>query len=341
MKKYLIIICCSLVGCSAIPIVESIETKKIEKTSIRTISIDKQEKIWFAGSGGKIGFVDFEKDTLFIKQVTDSKVEFRSAALVGSTFFAMNVDTPANLVAISKDLNTIKNVYHEEGEKVFYDSMYFADESRGVVVGDPTADCFSILVTNDGGNSWNKIPCQQLPKLVEGEAAFAASNSNVKVIGSTIFIISGGKKSRLFKSDDFGENWTVLETPIIQGESMTGAFTMDFYDKNIGFIAGGNYEKQEDNSKNKAITFDGGTTWKIVAPNSYFGYTSCVQFVPRKKGKEIVTCGTSGVFYSKDFGDSWIKLSDDKEFYTLRVKDSKTIYLAGRSKIVQMELKYK
>lgn len=339
MKKYLIILNYILVGCSALPEVHTIETKKIEKTSIRAISIERKDKVWFAGSGGKVGIIDFEKDSVLIKQVSDPKVEFRSSALVGSTFFAMNVDTPANLIAISKDLNNIKNVYHEEGEKVFYDSMYFTNSLNGVIIGDPTADCFSILVTNDGGNSWNKIPCQQLPKLIEGEAAFAASNTNVKVIGSTIFIISGGKKSRLFKSEDFGQNWTVYETPIIQGEAMTGAFTMDFYNVNIGIIAGGNYEKQEDNSKNKAITFDGGKTWKLLAPNLYFGYTSCIQFVPNKKGKELVACGTSGVFYSKDFGKTWSKLSDDKEYYTLRILDSKTIYLAGRSKVVKLELK--
>lgn len=339
MKKYLIIFSYALVGCSVVPVVQSVENKKIEKTSIRAISIERKDKVWFAGSGGKVGIIEFEQDSILIKQVADAKVEFRSSALVGENFLAINVDTPAILVAISKDLNVIKNVYHEEGEKVFYDSMYFTNSSNGVIVGDPTADCFSILVTNDGWNSWNKIPCQQLPKLVEGEAAFAASNTNVKVIGSTIFIISGGKKSRLFKSKDFGQNWTVFETPIIQGEAMTGAFTMDFYNENIGIIAGGNYEKQEDNSKNKAITFDGGKTWELLAPNLYFGYTSCIQFVPNKKGKELVACGASGVFYSKNFGKTWSKLSDDKEFYTLRILDSKTIYLAGRSKISKMKLK--
>ena len=62
-----------------------------------------------------------------------------------------------------------------------------------------------------------KVSCQQIPKVVEGEAAFAASNTNIKVLGNTVWIVSGGVKSRIFKSIDLGVTWNVYETPIIQG----------------------------------------------------------------------------------------------------------------------------
>jgi hypothetical protein len=89
---------------------------------------------------------------------------------------------------------------------------------------------------------------------------------------------------------DFGTSWQVYETPIVQGEEMTGIFTADFYNEKTGIIAGGNYLKQTQNWSNKAITTNGGKTWKLIAENEAFGYASCVQFVPNSKAKQANFC---------------------------------------------------
>jgi photosystem II stability/assembly factor-like uncharacterized protein len=214
--------------------------------------------------------------------------------------------------------------------------MQFKDELNGMAMGDPTADCLSVIVTNDGGNSWRKVSCDILPKVEEGEAAFAASNSNLILEKSKSFMVSGGKKSRLFVSDDFGKTWQVYDTPIVQGEAMTGIFSADFYNHKIGFITGGNYEKPNDNSNNKAITFDSGKTWKLVANGTGFGYGSCVQFIPNSDGKALVSVGANGIQYSNDFGNSWKQLNEDKELYTIRFFDSKIAFAAGRNRIVKL-----
>ena len=120
---------------------------------------------------------------------------------------------------------------------------------------------------------------------------------------------------------------------------MTGIFSTDFYNENAGFAVGGNYEKQEDNAANKAVTSDGGKTWKLTGINQAFGYTSCVQFIPGKKGKELVTIGTSGVFYSKDQGETWKKILEDKDLYTIRFQNGRTAFAAGRNKIIRINFK--
>jgi photosystem II stability/assembly factor-like uncharacterized protein len=35
---------------------------------------------------------------------------------------------------------------------------------------DPIADFLSIIVTRDGGNTWNKLPADKLPRTANGEA---------------------------------------------------------------------------------------------------------------------------------------------------------------------------
>ena len=308
-----------------------------DKISIRAILID-ENYVWYAGDNGNYGKVNLKTNEVSKYKVqSDTTVnEIRSIAQTKDFIFLLPVANPANLYKISKKDNSQQIVYSEINEKVFYDSMQFKDELNGMAMGDPTEDCLSVIVTNDGGNSWRKISCANLPKVVDGEAAFAASNSNVMLKKSKSFMVSGGKKSRLFASDDFGKTWQVYDTPIVQGEEMTGIFSADFYNDKIGFITGGNYMKQNDNTNNKAITFDGGKTWKLVANGQGFGYGSCVQFVPNSNGKALVSVGANGIQYSNDFGNSWKQLNEDKELYTIRFLDSKTFFAAGRNKIIKL-----
>lgn len=308
-----------------------------DKLSVRAILID-DNYLWYGADKGNYGKINLKTNKVSsYKIISDTVVnEMRSIAQTKDFIFLLTVANPAYIYKISKKENSQQIVYTEVNEKSFYDSMQFKDDLNGMAMGDPTEDCLSVIITNDGGNSWRKVSCDNLPEIVGGEAAFAASNSNLIFKKSKSFMVSGGKKSRLFVSDDFGNNWQVHDTPIVQGEAMTGIFSADFYDDKIGFITGGNYEKPNDNTNNKAITFDGGKTWKLVSNGQGFGYGSCVQFVPYSKGKALVSVGANGVQYSNDFGSSWIQLNEDKDLYTIRFLDSKTAFAAGRNKIIKL-----
>jgi photosystem II stability/assembly factor-like uncharacterized protein len=316
----------------------SIDTLFTDKISIRAIEMDKN-KVWYAADNNRFGNVDLLTNQRVERTITlDSlKLEFRSIAQTKSDIYILSVGNPALLYKINKKDLSYKLVYRENHEKVFYDAIHFIDNKKGIAIGDPTEDTFSIIITVDGGATWNKIPSNNLPKLVLGEAAFAASNTNICVKGNRIFLVSGGIKSRVFVSDDFCKTWQVHETPIIQGQSMTGIFSADFLNEKTGIIVGGNYDAQSDNNANKAITFDGGQSWKLVGINQGFGYASCVQFVPNTNGKNILSVGTTGIYSSTNQGENWNKLSDDKDLFTLRFQDSNTAFLAGKNKLVRMK----
>ena len=80
--------------------------------------------------------------------------EFRAIAQTDKNIFILNVGSPALLYKISKDGKHTKLVYTETGEKVFYDSMKFINDSEGIAMGDPVNGCLSIIKTIDGGNTW-------------------------------------------------------------------------------------------------------------------------------------------------------------------------------------------
>jgi len=317
----------------------AIKEFKMDSTSIRAIQIVNDSTVYYAGNRGDIGFTDnngksWSTEYLLYK---DSIVpHFRSLATNGSQLFALSIANPALLYKISKDTTEI--VYTEKHTKVFYDSMkFFADGKHGIAVGDPTDKCPSIILTSDGGYTWNKISCDKLPFFEEGEAFFAASNTNIKIIDDNVWIASGGIKARILKSIDKGKNWKIFNTPIIQGNGPQGIYSIDFHDKNTGIAIGGDYSKPTENKSNKALTKDGGKTWVLIADGQHPAYKSCVQYVPNTEGKEVFAVGKRGISFSNDGGNSWSKISNDS-YYTIQFLDRNTAWLSGNNKIARLSL---
>lgn len=308
-----------------------VEETQLDSSSIRAILALPDSSLVFATSDGYLG-MSSAGTTSKLEQVRYDTIipHFRAIATNGEDTFVMSVGNPALLYKISQGETSL--VYEERHEKVFYDAMQFADENFGVAMGDPTSTCLSILITRDGGHSWSKLPCEFLPPVADGEAAFAASNGNLKVIGDHIWIVSGGKRSRVFYSGDRGTSWSVYNTPIIEGGKMTGIYSIDFFDSEHGIIFGGDWENKALNKANKAITQDGGKTWQLVADGQEPGYRSSVRYVPDTNGQELFAVGSTGISFSNDGGRNWKKVSD-QGFYTIRFVNRNVAWLAGKNKI--------
>lgn len=312
----------------------------LKKTSIRAIEVINDSTLWFAGANGRYGKIVNERVEIDSISHEGKLPAFRSIAYNGTHVFLLSIENPALLYKIdpSLPLGNMELVYKESDPKVFYDSMVFMDHENGIAMGDPIEDCLSIIKTTDGGKHWTKLNCEDLPVTQEGEAAFAASNTNIATAGDKVWIGTGGKKARVFTSRKPYKNWTVVETPMVQGDQMTGIFSIDFYDQNLGIIMGGNWDDKKNGSKSKAISKDGGQTWALTANDEIPGYISCVQFVPGKSGKEILAVSTEGLYYSDDMARTWIKI-DDNGFYSLRFANENTIWLSGHQKIAKIKFR--
>ncbi|AUC80991.1 oxidoreductase [Lacinutrix sp. Bg11-31] len=292
------------------------------------------EGLFFLTSTGKGGMIGEDEIVFPIEIDNDNeKLNFRAFASTNEAGFALSVASPAYLYKIGENETSI--VYQEDHEKAFYDAMAFWNDKEGIAIGDPTDSCLSIIITRDGGNTWNKLSCDTLPEAIKDEAAFAASDTNIAIVGDETWVATGGGASRIMYSPDKGETWEVFNTPIVQGNGPQGMYSLDFYDNKNGFAIGGDYTKPADSSANKIRTADGGKTWQLVAQNQNPGYRSCVQYIPGREAKELVAIGFKGIDYSNDAGDSWKHLSDEG-FYTLRFVNDSVAYAAGSKRIAKL-----
>ncbi|MBU2526056.1 MAG: oxidoreductase [Bacteroidetes bacterium] len=317
-----------------------IDTLYKDTISIRALEIWNDSTVWFGSDQGIIGTLIGHTPKVATISYNDTLLAIRSIAKNKSAVFLLNAGTPAKLYKSyfdGQEIALLKDVYTETGDAVFYDAMSFWDDMNGIAIGDPTAGCMSVILTTNGGLSWHKIPCNKLPKTLSGEAAFAASNTNVATYGSHAWIGTGGKAARIMHTADRGKTWEVIETPIVSGGAMTGIYSLDFYDEKRGVIFGGDWNNKTDNTSNKAITQDGGKNWQLVTGGSNPGYRSCVQFVPGSNGLEIMAIGTEGIDYSYDGGYTWEKLTP-KGFYTVRFLNNQIAYGAGKGFVGKIKL---
>lgn len=186
--------------------------------------------------------------------------------------------------------------FSNKNPKGFFDSIAFWDAKHGVVLGDPIPDesgklKFELLETEDG-ESWHAMSSASLPDAMEGEGAFAASNSCIAVLPGSedrnIWFATGGKVARVFHSADRGHSWEVYGTPIMHGADSTGIFSSAFRDALHGVIAGGDYKHPKKDGPNLAFTEDGGKRWKLasITPQAYFSAVAYDQRVNRAAAEQ-------------------------------------------------------
>jgi len=311
-----------------------------DSISVRAIAIDSN-KVWYATNKGTYGYCRLDKPRVLICKIKskDNTPHFRGISVTRDNVFLLSTEKPSLIYKVTKKKRVLTKVFQDKGSKAFYNSIQFWNDREGIAMGDPQDKCLTILITRDGGETWNKLPCDKLPKIEEGEAAFAASNSNIVIKNNNTWIVTGGKKSRIFFSEDKGESWEVFNTPITHGKTMTGIYTADFHDEIIGFVAGGDYENQKETKNSKAVTINSGKTWANLEDKTNFGYSSCVQFVPDTGGRLMVSVGPNGIHFSDSSGFTWIKLHSEKDLYTIRFIDHLSAVAAGKNKIVKLNFK--
>ncbi|WP_433628849.1 WD40/YVTN/BNR-like repeat-containing protein [Chryseobacterium cucumeris] len=317
--------------------VESLETILNDKISIRALEL-YDNKVWYSGTDSKFGFVDL-KDYKNQKQIrlSEEKLQFRTLGQNKTSFYAISIESPAGFFKIDKKDLKSQVIFKDTAKTAFYDALHFVNDKLAYTFSDADKDhLLKLAVYKDG--KWNMF--KNNVTLNDGEAAFAASNTNISSSKKYLWIATGGKASRILRMNLKDDKIEVFNTPIIQGESSQGMYSIDFFEDRFGIAAGGDYTKQDANINNIATTNDAGKTWQIQASGQNAGYTTCVKIKPESKGKEIIAVGDKHISYSSDFGKTWKKISDEKGFFVCQWIDADHVVLAGNNRIAVIKLKF-
>jgi photosystem II stability/assembly factor-like uncharacterized protein len=243
--------------------------------------------------------------------VTADALDFRDIdAIDDHIAYVLSIGNgPASRIYKTTDAGTTWTLqFKNDDPKAFYDAMSFWDTNHGIVIGDSIDGKFCIMTTENGGQTWVRVPASALPPALENEGAFAASGTNIAVFGkSHAWIGTGaGAKARVLRTTDRGRTWKIADTPLIAGAS-AGIFSVAFRDVKHGVIVGGDYRKENEAVDNLAVTSDGGVTWTLVKGLS--GFRSVAGYVPGQPTGTLVAVGPSGADYSTDDGLTWMALA--------------------------------
>jgi photosystem II stability/assembly factor-like uncharacterized protein len=195
----------------------------------------------------------------------------------------------------------------------FWNAIDFWDEQTGAVFGDPIDGHFQVLMTRDGGVTWNPIT-KELTNLKANlnEGAFAASGTCmvISATGDILFVTGASEFARIFHSRDRGRTWQVSASHVTAKEASQGLFSIHMATSKLGMAVGGDYKQTQLSYQHASITRDGGKTWSAIEVP--LGFLSTVTSVNSKKTQlpVLLAGGLDGSAWSHDAGKTWQRIGN-------------------------------
>ena len=280
----------------------------------RGVSAASRSVAWASGSGGTYARTTDGGATWRAGVVPGAaQLDFRDVEAVdANTAYLLSIG-PGEQSRIYKTTNAGNDwtlQFTNRDPKAFFDAFAFWDARSGIAMSDPVDGRFIVIKTTDAGATWKKIPRENFPAVLEGEAAFAASGTCIAVQGKhNVWLATGGAPvARVFRSTDGGNSWKASATPITAGNASSGIFSIAFKDAKNGVIVGGDYRKEKEAGSNVARTTDGGASWTVATGARPSGFRSAVAYVPGTAGAKLLAIGPAGSDYSTDGGKSWVSI---------------------------------
>lgn len=304
--------------------------------SIRGLSVVTDSLVWVSGTQGKVGrSTDAGATWEWYSIPGCDTVDFREIeAFSREKAVIVSSGEPARIYLTLDGGKNWEQTYYNDTKGIFLDAMDFWNEREGVIIGDPINDIFTILLTRNGGKTWESM---KGPKASPGEACFAASGTTLRVLkGNDFAFASGGTVSRFFRFN--GAAWHITDWPATQGLATTGIFSFAFRDASNGVAVGGDYKDMMQEKRNCLITRDGGRTWTTpaLAPK---GYRTSIEYLDNKR---MIVTGPLGTEVSGDGGNTWSPLGNDPNGYHVarKAKKGTVVYLAGgKGRIAILDVK--
>ncbi len=296
--------------------------------SLRGVSVIDSKTAWASGADGTFLRTTDGGATWRSGVVSGaSKLDFRGLHAFDASHATLMSSGPGELSTLYETRDAGKTwslIKTNPDPKGFFDAIAFASPDRGMVLGDPVDGEFVVLTTSDAGRTWSRLGFRAL----EGESAFAASNTSLVIRTPDVWIGTGGKTGArvILLASDGTHCCRAVSTPIRHDSDGAGIFSIAFSDSKHGIAVGGDFAKPRESAANIAVTADGGATWTTPSGKPPRGYRSAVAWLPQHK--LWITTGPTGSEYSRDNGRNWIPF-DQGSFNAIGVGTNDSCYSVG------------
>ena len=240
----------------------------------------------------------------------DSALQFRDIQAVSATTAYLLAAGPGERSRIYKTTDAGQSwqlQFMNRDSAAFYDCFDFWDATHGIAVSDAVHGKMIVIGTEDGEH-WSTAPEDGMPPALPQEGSPAAGGTCLIVGGRAGAWFATEPVARVYRSNDRGQHWAVVTTPIVSGDN-TGVATLAFRDEQHGMALGGRLLKPDDTSDSvAAVTSDGGATWTLVHRPTFSGAIYGSAVVPGMPGYVLVA-GPKGLDWTANDGRSWTNLS--------------------------------
>ncbi len=219
----------------------------------------------------------------------------------------------------------------------FLDCIDFWDDQKGIAYGDAIDNYPYILLTSDGGKTWNRADSTNMPKAGKGEGGFAASGTCVTTgeNGKAWIATGAGGNCRFLITEDYGQSWKEVDSPLVTGDA-AGNTSVSFIG-DVGVVTGGDLLVADDYTDNCAFSIDGGKTWNLSGEPQTTGafYGSAITKIENQTF--AFASGPNGIDYTTDLGQTWITL-DSTNYWAISIKGNIGYASGPAGKILKISL---
>jgi photosystem II stability/assembly factor-like uncharacterized protein len=313
-------------ACSASAQFEILDAKTT--ASLRGIDALSAQVAWASGSGGTVLLTTDGGGTWkhCAAPPKGEKLDFRGVqGFDAQTAVIMaSGKGPASAIYKTTDgCDTWKMVFADPDADGFFDALRKVTGRQMYLMGDQVGGKFSMFYSADQGSTWYIADDPGLDA-DKGDGGFAASNSGMISIGSTIFFATGGGTAAhvyntyakcaqgAAKDVQCPLAWAKTEVPMAAGSAGAGVFSLAGRTRtSMGgatsatlVAVGGDYQKPDASAGTAAVSSATGK-W---APATTFphGYRSAVVF--QSATQSWIAVGPNGCDVSKDDGKNWTPL---------------------------------
>ncbi|MBD99212.1 MAG: hypothetical protein CMO34_05150 [Verrucomicrobia bacterium] len=295
--------------------------------SLRGISITNNRTIWLSGANGTIlKSLDKGQNWKVLPSPDKDSLDLRSVwAFNERRAFIASAGFPSRVYATNDGGENWQLVHENLDSNAFMNSIVFRNESEGIIFGDQLDSSHFILLTNDSGQSWKRVPKANLPLPMPNENGYAASGSCIAIdkLGN-YYIGLGGEKSRVFFSNN-GQLWTAMNTSLKDTLDYFGIYSLAYGNNQLIGVGGSFLEK--DHFYHPTILKLGDSTWHS-SQESIFGYRSVIDYCASKD--VWLSAGSNGIDLSLDGGQHWI-VKSSQALNTLRFFKDQSMAIGANS----------